>query len=325
MRYRYKALLMCASLLFLLFIIGEASEPSLWLKSAVKASSRLVIEQDPQLEHIKLEAQKLRIAPIDARLDRVWKAIPGYNGVEVDVDQTLQLLKRQKPGDKVPFVMKEVPPAIQLDDLGPQPIYKGNPQKKMVALMINVAWGNEFINPMLDVLRKENVKATFFFDGSWLKKNVETAMRIREEGHELANHAYSHKNMSTLSREQALQEMQKTQVLLKQELGVDNHLFAPPSGDYDQETVRLAQELHMRTILWSLDTVDWTQPSVSSILQKVNARVEPGTMILMHPTSSSSQSLRSMITIIKQKGLALGTVSELISPQRLPEIQKLRE
>lgn len=275
--------------------------------------------EEQLLAAIHEEAGKVKEAPIDAKLDRVWKAIPGYNGIEVDVEETLKLAKQQGTKDGIPFVYKEIPPAVGLDDLGAQPIYKGNPQKRMVALMINVAWGNEFIMPMLEILEQENVRATFFFDGSWLSKNVETAQLIQKYGHELSNHAYSHKNMSTLGREEVVKEIDRTQKLLKEKLNVDNVLFAPPSGDFNDLTVKVAHEMNLKTILWTLDTVDWMKPTSESIVRKVAARVEPGTMILMHPTASSSGALAGMIREIKQKELVLGTVSQVISSDRIPK------
>ncbi|TMV52086.1 hypothetical protein FE783_03830 [Paenibacillus mesophilus] len=273
------------------------------------------------LAAIMEEADKRKEAPIDARVDRVWKAIPGYNGIEVDVEKTLDLAKRQGVGNGIPFVYREVAPAVGLEQLGAQPIYKGNPKKPMAALMINVAWGNEFIGPMLEVLEHEQVRATFFFDGSWLSKNVETAQLIQQKGHELSNHAYSHKNMSTLGREEAIKEIDRTQKLLKEKLGVDNTLFAPPSGDFNDSTVKVAHEMNLKTILWTLDTVDWMKPTSDSIVRKVAARVEPGSMILMHPTASSSGALAGMIAEIKRKNLVLGTVSELISSDRIPKVE----
>jgi peptidoglycan/xylan/chitin deacetylase (PgdA/CDA1 family) len=70
-------------------------------------------------------------------------------------------------------------------------------------------------------------------------------------------------------------------------------------------------------VLWTLDTVDWKHPPASSIVLKIRTRVEPGSLILMHPTDSSSEALPGMIAAIKQKGLALGTVSETLSPERI--------
>ncbi|WP_372007760.1 polysaccharide deacetylase family protein [Paenibacillus chitinolyticus] len=273
--------------------------------------------EDALLGRIREEAKGLYIAPIDAKVDRIWKAVPGYNGLEVDIDKTYEAAKKNGAGDKLPFVMKQVPPKVNLNDLQPEPIYKGNSKKPMVSFMINVAWGEEFLPSILETLRKENVRATFFFDGSWLKKHVDIAKEIQKQGHELSNHAYSHKNMSTLSRSKAYEEIVKTEDLLKKELGVTNVLFAPPSGDFDAETVKIAAELKLKTVMWTLDTVDWKNPGAPAILAKVRKNIEPGSLILMHPTQSSSSALPEMISIIKGKGLHLGTVSETLSPQRV--------
>jgi probable sporulation protein (polysaccharide deacetylase family) len=220
-------------------------------------------------------------------------------------------------------VYKEVKPKVNLEDLGPYPIYKGNPRKPMVSLMINVAWGNEFIPAMLKVLNKENVHATFFFDGSWLLQHLDMAKLIGEAGHELSNHAYSHKNMSQLSREKATNEIVKTQQLLETKLGVKNTLFAPPSGDFNEETVRIAHELHLNMILWTIDTVDWTKPKPEWIINRVKKNLEPGAMILMHPTKASSLALEAIIQEVKRRGFVLGTVSDLLSTDRVKVAQTI--
>lgn len=262
-------------------------------------------------------AVKLNAAPVDAAIDRVWKAIPGYNGLEVDIEASYRNALLTGPGDSRKLVYRQISPKVSLQDLGAQPIYRGNPAKPMVSLMINVAWGNEYIHPMLDILDEEKVKVTFFLDGSWLSRNRELAAEMLKRGHEMENHAYTHPNMSTLSRARATAEIVKTQKLLKESLGVTNTWFAPPSGDYDQETVEITASLGLKTVLWTLDTVDWRNPSPESVIAKISTQVQPGTLILMHPTASSSKALRGMIAGIKAKGLRLGTVSETLSAERL--------
>ncbi|MEK8130180.1 polysaccharide deacetylase family protein [Paenibacillus filicis] len=273
------------------------------------------------LQWIQTEAGKRYIAPVDAKIDPVWKAVPGYNGREVDVEKSLAAAEAKGYPMPPPLVYREIQPQIGLDQLGPHPVYKGNPNKRLVSFMINVAWGDEYLSKMLATLEKEGVHATFFLDGMWLSKNVAMAKTIAEKGHELGNHAYSHKNMSTLSRGQNETEIVKTEKLLREQVGVDGGLFAPPSGDFNQTTVDVAHSLKLRTVLWTLDTVDWKKPPASSIIRKISSRVEPGTLILMHPTASSSEALPEMIRIIRSKGLQLGTVSEVLSPQRLPEVE----
>lgn len=265
---------------------------------------------------IEAKAAELQSPPVDATLDRVWKAIPGYNGLEVDVEATYRKSLLISPNPGISYVYKQTAPSVSLDDLGSHPIYRGNPGKPMVSLMINVAWGNEYIIPMLDILDEEKVKVTFFLDGSWLSRNPELAAEMKKRGHELENHAYTHPQMSRLSRARATLEIEKTQKLLDN-MGAPNKWFAPPSGDFDQETVEIASGLGLKTVLWTLDTVDWRNPSPESVVSKINAKAEPGFLILMHPTSASSKALRGMIRGIKAKGLALGTVSQTLSAERI--------
>ncbi|NQX65813.1 polysaccharide deacetylase family protein [Paenibacillus alba] len=287
--------------------------------SSSKGEKQNKLSPSQLMDTIHKEAANRRIAPINARIDPVWKAIPGYNGLEVDIDETLKLAEHHLTPGKINYVMREVEPAIQLSDLGPTPVFKGNPKKPMASLMINVAWGNEYLPSILETLRKENVHATFFFDGSWLKKNVEMAKTIQSEGHEISNHAYSHKDMRNISRSKAVEEISKTEDLLKQQLGVKNTLFAPPSGYFNQETVQIASEFHLQTVLWTFDTIDWKNPGADRIIQRLTTSIEPGTLILMHPTSSSKEALAGMIRVIKNKGLTMGTVSELLSSKRIPD------
>ncbi|GGF79968.1 hypothetical protein GCM10010912_26210 [Paenibacillus albidus] len=304
--------------------IGSSLDPVKDMLAQVKPQQVMSVWANVPDQHsdalrgkIENAAAELKVSPVDAVVDRVWKAIPGYNGLEVDVETTYRNALLQAPNTSVKYVYRQTKPRISLDDLGPQPIYRGNPAKPMVSLMINVAWGNSYIVPMLDILDKENVKVTFFLDGSWLAKNPELAKEMLKRGHEMENHAYTHPNMSTLSRARATAEIEKTKTLLEQSLGVTNTWFAPPSGDFDQQTVEIAASLGLRTVLWTVDTVDWRNPSPASIIAKITTMAEPGTLVLMHPTASSSQALEGMIKGIKQKGLHLGTVSQTLSAERV--------
>jgi probable sporulation protein (polysaccharide deacetylase family) len=273
------------------------------------------------MDRIRQAAERIKEAPVDARVDPVWKAIPGYNGLEVDMDRTLALNRSKPRSEPLKLVMREVEPDVQLEDLGAHPIYRGNPKKNMVGLMINVAWGDEYLPGMLDVLQANSVPATFFFDGSWLNKHLDTAKQICAAGHECSNHAYSHPNMSELSRARQTEEIMKTERLLRDELGVHNRLFAPPSGDYNQMTVEVAYELGLHTVLWTIDTVDWKKPDPAWIVRRISSQLEPGSLILMHPTESSSKALPDMIRVIIERGYMLGTVSEVLSSERIPDIE----
>lgn len=73
----------------------------------------------------------------------------------------------------------------------------------------------------------------------------------------------------------------------------------------------------MKTILWTVDTVDWRKPSTSKMVSRIVSKVENGSMVLMHPTKPTAEGMEAMITGIKEKGYQLGTVSELMSEKRI--------
>ncbi|WP_232276605.1 polysaccharide deacetylase family protein [Paenibacillus sp. 481] len=280
-----------------------------------------VMQQDPLAQRIMQESKQFYVAPINARIDRVWRAIPGYNGLEVDLEQTYAVNKDKDKQSKLEWVFREIEPEITLSEIAAEPIYRGNPNKPMAALMINVAWGNEFIDPILEVLNKKRVKATFFFDGSWLAKNKVAAKRIQSQGHELENHAYTHPKMNELSAGLQRREIERTKKLLSESLGVINRWFAPPSGAFNQTTVKIAHELNLKTVLWTFDTIDWKKPEPAQIVRRLRPKVEAGMLILMHPTSASSRALSDMIDVITSKKLQLGTVSETLSERRAPLVE----
>ena len=266
---------------------------------------------------IRYFGERHSIEPIDARVDRVWKAIPGYNGLVVDIEASYKRMEPDGKFDEEKIVYKEIPPKVSLNDLGPEPIYRGNPQKPMVAFLINVAWGNEYIPDILKVLDSHQVKATFFFDGSWVRNNPELAKEIKGAGHEIGNHAYSHPDLSRYSVNQTVDELVKTNKVIIETLNVKPKWFAPPSGSFNDDTVRVAHELGMGTILWTVDTIDWKNPDTWEMVNRVVGKVENGSMILMHPTGPTAEGLDTMIKEIMDKGLQLGTVSNLMSEERV--------
>ncbi len=268
---------------------------------------------------IKSAAEKYEIKPQDARIDPIWKAVPGYNGVVVDVNASYQAMKETGKFDEKQLVFTQVSPKQHLTNLVPAPIYRAHPDKPVVSLLINVAWGNEYLQDMLAVLKKQHVKATFFLEGRWTKNNPELAKMIAEEGHEIGNHSYTHPNMQTLSTQATREELRKTNEVIEAVTGKKIIWFAPPSGSFRDETVKLAAEQGMGTVMWSVDTIDWQKPSPEVLKQRVLSKLHPGAFILMHPTESTAQSLETLIINIKQKELHVVTVSEAVDEKRIDE------
>lgn len=178
--------------------------------------------------------------------------------------------------------------------------------------------GRKFDYPLLlSALKDSGVKATFFYDGSWVKKNPDLAKMIYNEGHEIGNHAYTHPDLQKRSRSDTVKEISKTNEVIEQTLDVKPKWFAPPSGSFNQTTIEVADFLNMKTILWTVDTVDWRKPRTSEMVNRIVTTVGNGSMVLMRPTKPTSEGLSALIKGIKEKGYQLGTVSDLMSEKRI--------
>ncbi|MCG3088874.1 polysaccharide deacetylase family protein [Sporosarcina cyprini] len=292
------------------------SEPT----ESVKMPTAFTSEKDLR-QIIDSYAKTMRIKPENAIVDSVWKAIPGYNGLTVDVEASFDRMAPSGKFDESLVVYKELPPAVRLADLPPSPIYKGNPEKPMVTFLINVAWGDEFIRPMLDVLDKHDVKVTFFLDGSWTAKTPDLVKEIYRQGHEIGNHAYSHPDLAKSTSSKTRDELRKTNEIIEKTIGVKPTWFGPPSGSFTNDTIAIARDEGMLTVLWTVDTVDWKQPDSDEMVKRVLSKVENGSMILMHPTKPTAEGMDRLIKGIKEKGLAIGTVSGLLSEKRIDSVE----
>lgn len=196
-------------------------------------------------------------------------------------------------------------------------IYKGDDSVNGVALMFNVYENTDIVNEIITLLKKENVVATFFVGGCWADDNEKTLKTIIDSGFELANHGYFHKDHKNLSKEQNIREIQDCFNIVYSLTGYKMKLFAPPSGSYSNQTLKVASELGFHTIMWSKDTIDWRDNDVSLIVKRATENVKSGDLILMHPKQHTLEALSTIIKEIKNKNLKLLTVSECCSLQPL--------
>mgnify|MGYP001449026854 CR=1 FL=1 len=275
-----------------------------------------VTKSDAILEEIRKNLNEFEEEPDDAYIDRVWKKTPGRNGLRVLVNESYQNMKKNGKFDPSLFVYEEVPPSVRLEDLPAAPIYRGHPEKMMVAFLINVSWGEEHLPTILKTLKEHDVKATFFIEGKWAKEHKQYVEMIVEQGHLIGNHAYNHPDMAHLSEGEIRKQISDTNDILEAMTDHRPKWFAPPSGSYNDRVVKIAFEENMETILWSVDTIDWKNPSVSVMINRVMKNIHPGAMILMHPTEPVAQGLSSLIEQIEEKNYKIDTVENLLSEAR---------
>lgn len=193
-----------------------------------------------------------------------------------------------------------------------EPIYKGSEDEKKVAFACNVVWGNEYLPDMLREFKKNDIKISFFFGGEWVSNNKELLLAINSDGHEIGNHGYNHLKHTQISKEKNIEEILKTEEIIRNVLGKKTDLFAPPYGDLDKKVIEAAESIDYKVIMWSIDTIDWNTKDYNKILERVNKRIHNGAIILMHPTESTVKALPLMISNLKSKGYSIVRVSELL-------------
>ncbi|MDK2882237.1 MAG: hypothetical protein PWP12_141 [Bacillota bacterium] len=196
------------------------------------------------------------------------------------------------------------------------PVFQVDTQEPLVALTVNVAWGEEFLPGLLAALKAEGAKATFFMVGDWVRQFPALTKEIATAGHELGNHTWYHPHPTQISSKELKEEIQRTEELLTELTGQKPVLFAPPYGEWNKEVVAVAGELGYRTIMWSADTVDWERPPKEVIVERALADIRPGWIVLMHPTQPTVEALPEILKGLKERGLQPVTVSELLASER---------
>ncbi|MDU4960308.1 MAG: polysaccharide deacetylase family protein [Sporomusaceae bacterium] len=196
----------------------------------------------------------------------------------------------------------------------PQTISRVAIDKKIVALTIDDGPHPKVTPEILAILKAKQVRATFFVLGI----NAEQFPRFLEqelvEGHEIGIHTYSHPFLSTLKAAQISDEFDKAEKVL---MGMTPKLtlFRPPGGLYTSQVLEIARQRGYRTILWSIDTKDWSCPPKQKIIETVINNVKPGSIILMHDGQypiPTPQVLGDVIDELRLRGYDFVTVSELL-------------
>lgn len=207
---------------------------------------------------------------------------------------------------------------IQVAELiadGPMAIASTRTEKKVVALTFDHSWGNTFTPSILDTLKQNNIKATFFIMGPWAQKHVDVAKRMVVDGHEIASHGYRHQNYGDMTKEWVKEDIEKSHALIKEVTGVDAKLIRPPNGHYSKQSLKVAEDLGYRTIIWSIDSLDWKNPGRDVIVERVMKRLKPGGIILMHASDTpvqTAEALPILLEKIKAQGYEIVTVGQLL-------------
>lgn len=177
----------------------------------------------------------------------------------------------------------------------------------------NCYWNADDIDSILKTLKESNTKITFFMVGDWMEKFPDAVKKIQEEGHEIASHSDTHPHVNNLSYEKNIEEIEKSNEKIEKATGKRTKIYRAPYGEYNDTVIKAAQDKGYQTIQWNLDTLDYTGLTGEEMWKRLDSKIKEGDIILSHNgTKHTADSLGMLLNNIKQKGLEVVTVSDLI-------------
>jgi peptidoglycan/xylan/chitin deacetylase (PgdA/CDA1 family) len=203
-------------------------------------------------------------------------------------------------------------------------LIRGNPKLKLLALTFDDGPHPGKTEALLDLLKREHVRATFFVIGKMVERNPNLLRRMAKEGHLIANHTFSHVTLTKIPEEEVEVEYKANIDIVKELTGKTMRYCRPPGGDYDASVVQAAATLGMTTVLWTDDPGDYANPGDEILQQRTLDRLSNGGIILLHDgIKETMQILPKVIEYAKKQGFKFVTVDQLsksLGPkEKMPE------
>lgn len=170
---------------------------------------------------------------------------------------------------------------------------------------------------LLDLLAAHHVKATFFLIGENAAANPEIVAREAREGHEVANHSWSHPNLAKMSDDGVRGQLRRTEDAIRSATGNRPIFLRPPYGSITARQKRwINQEFGYKIVLWDVDPLDWRRPGPNVVCNRIVKMTRTGSIILAHDIHPGTiEALPCVLSQLEAKGFQFVTVSELISMQ----------
>ncbi len=174
-------------------------------------------------------------------------------------------------------------------------------------------WGASYTPTLLEILKENKMKTTFFLTGYWVEKYPEMVKTIVQAGHEIGNHTYSHPHLNSLSEEEITTELEKVGNMIFELTELRPQLFRPPYGEYSNKVISTAEKCGYQTIQWSIDSLDWKELGKEPMVKRVTENLHPGAIVLFHNNGKyTAEALPEIIDFVKSEGYEILPVSQLL-------------
>ncbi len=192
--------------------------------------------------------------------------------------------------------------------------------EKVVYFTFDMGYESGYTEQILDILKKQQVPATFFLAGHYFNSAPELVERMVEEGHNIGNHSFNHKDFTTLSEEKIKEELETIEDKLYEVTGIKHTQYVrPPRGDFSERTLEITEKLGYTTVFWSSAFVDWgTEKGTDTAFRSIIEHIHPGAIILLHSTQSNADALEPLIDELRKRGYAFKSLDYLLWKETLP-------
>lgn len=205
-----------------------------------------------------------------------------------------------------------------------QAFYADETDEKVLYLTFDNGYEQGYTKQVLDVLEKQDVPATFFVTGHYVKSEPELVKRMSDDGHIIGNHSNTHPDFTKMSKEKVKEELDTLEKYVA-EVSDQKELtyLRPPRGTFNKDTLSWADEFGYLHVFWSLAFKDWEtdqQKGWKYAYDQILSQIHPGAVVLLHTVSEdNAEALDKVITELKKQGYTFKSLDDLMIKQVLPE------
>jgi delta-lactam-biosynthetic de-N-acetylase len=211
------------------------------------------------------------------------------------------------------------PPPLVPDNkdvqMSKQEIVRGDTSKDQIILTFDAGSGIHSATKILNTLKKNNIKSTFFLTGKWAEQNPQLVRRMHDEGHEIYNHTYNHPYMTKISDGDIVNELRRTDSIVSSITGTSTKpFFRPPYGDRNAQVLDVAFREGYRSVYWTIDALDWKEEqgiTEEEVKDRIFSNITPGAIFLLHIGDNiSGNILEEVILTVRSKGFEIVSLTE---------------
>lgn len=195
-----------------------------------------------------------------------------------------------------------------------QGIYMGNKEQKLIYLTFDLGYEAGYTPKILEVLKQNDVKATFFITAHYLNTQPDLVKQMIDEGHIVGNHTVNHKSMPSCSLDTIKKEVMDLHTAIYDKFGYEMKYIRPPKGEYSEKTVAYTNTLGYTSVMWSFGYDDWDEKKQGREdygKKKILDNVHNGEIMLLHATSKDNENiLDDVIKEIKNMGYEFRNIDQ---------------